>query len=109
MARYAFSSSGSGVCVDAVSGAALAFPFNITLPPLANATITAISLLTVPARSDPVLQAKYGQMQEVVPQDLWADVYGMFGYAPDAAEVRPRDNLLNSCQALCWVRYVMPS
>lgn len=95
LARYTFNSTSVGVCVDAVSGGEVAFPFAITLPPLANATITAISLLTVPARSDLVLQAKYGSMSEVVPQELWAEVYGMFGYpAADAAKVRKGCRLL---------------
>jgi len=87
LARYTFTSTGDGVCVDAVSGSKIAFPLTLTLPPLANATITAISLLTVPARSDADLVAKYGSMSQAVPQELWADVYGMFGYAANDAKV----------------------
>lgn len=81
LAAYTFASTGASSCVDAVSGSALAFPHSVVLPPLANATITAISLLTVPARSDSALVAKYGSMAEVVPEELWTDVYGMFGHA----------------------------
>ena len=81
LATYTFASTGASSCVDAVTGSALAFPHTVVLPPLANATITAISLLTVPARSDSALVAKYGSMAEVVPQELWTEVYGMFGHA----------------------------
>jgi hypothetical protein len=84
LATYAFTSTAADVCVDAVSKSRVAFPLSITLPPLASATITAISLLTVPARADSAMQAKYGSMAEVVPVDLWNEVYGMFGYAADA-------------------------
>jgi hypothetical protein len=90
LAVYTFASSGAGVCVDAVSGSPLAFPYSLSLPPLANATVTAIALLTVPARSDPALVAKYGSMQEVLPQELWTEVYGMFGH--DDAQVSCRSS-----------------
>lgn len=81
VAQYTFSSTGTGVCVDAVSGTATAFPYSLTLPPLPNATITAISLLTVPARSDAALVAKYPELATGgVPQELWSEVYAMFGY-----------------------------
>lgn len=81
LATYTFASTGASSCVDTVTGSALVFPHTVVLPPLANATITAISLLTVPARSDSALVAKYGSMAEVVPQELWTEVYGMFGHA----------------------------
>lgn len=84
LATYWFMSTAADVCVDAVSKSRVAFPLSITLPPLASATVTAISLLTVPARADTAMQAKYGSMAEVVPVDLWTEVYGMFGYAADA-------------------------
>lgn len=84
LATYTFTSSGRDSCVDDVTNTAVAFPYMLVLPPLTNATVTAISLLAVPARADPVMQAKYGSMAEVVPADLWTDVYGMFGYAADA-------------------------
>jgi hypothetical protein len=84
LANYAIASTGVGVCVDSVSGSPLSFPFSLALPPLANATVTAISLLTVPARSDASLVAKYGPMAEALPQELWTEVYGMFGHASDA-------------------------
>lgn len=81
LATYTFAPTGASSCVDAVTSSVLAFPHTVVLPPLASATITAISLLTVPARSDSALLAKYGSMAEVVPEELWTEVYGMFGYA----------------------------
>ncbi len=84
LATYTFTSSGPSSCVDDATNTAVSFPYTLALPPLANATVTAISLLAVPARADVALQAKYGSMTEVVPADLWTDVYGMFGYAADS-------------------------
>lgn len=84
LATYTFVSSGAGSCVDKVTASSLAFPYTLVLPPLANATITAISLLAVPARADAVLQAKHGSMTEVVPAELWTDVFAMFGYTANA-------------------------
>jgi hypothetical protein len=84
LATYSFLPSGfEGSCVDDVTNLPMAFPYTLVLPPLSNAAVTAISLLTVPARSDTDLRAKYGSMEEVVPEDLWTEVYGMFGYKAD--------------------------
>lgn len=81
LALYNITSTGTGVCVDAVSNSEVAFPYTLTLPPVANVTVTAISLLTVPARSDQSLQTKYPQLSpDVVPAELWTEVYAMFGY-----------------------------
>jgi hypothetical protein len=82
-AVYAFQSSGAGVCVDAVSKSRVSLPLMVTLPPVPNATITAVSLLTVPARGDRNMVAKYGAMSQVVPEELWKEVYGMFGHAQE--------------------------
>jgi len=88
LAHYNFTSNGPTFCVDAVSRSRLTFPHTLVLPPLANATITAISLLTVPARSDAAMQALFGSMAAAVPEQLWAQVYGMFGYPIDSKQVR---------------------
>jgi hypothetical protein len=84
LATYSFIPSGSDrSCVDDVTDLPAAFPYTLVLPPLSIAAVTAISLLTVPAKSDIDLRAKYGSMDEVVPEDLWTEVYGMFGYKAD--------------------------
>jgi hypothetical protein len=83
LATYSFVTSGFSSCVDDVTNLPVAFPYTLALPPLSNAAVTAISLLTVPARSDADLRTKYGSMNEVVPDELWTEVYGMFGYKPD--------------------------
>lgn len=84
LATYTFASTGASSCVDAVLGSALTFPHKVVLPPLANATITAITLLMVPARADPNMQQLMdSSMAEVVPVELFDAVYGMFGYAAD--------------------------
>lgn len=88
LAHYNFTSSGPTVCVDAVSRSRLTFPHSLVLPPLANATITAISLLMVPARAGATMQALYGSMAAAVPEQLWAQVYAMFGYPMDSKKVR---------------------
>lgn len=80
LSTYTFVSSGSTSCVDDVTDLPMAFPYTLVLPPLSNAAVTAIFLLTVPARSDADLLTKYGFMDEVVPEDLWTELYGMFGY-----------------------------
>lgn len=83
LATYSFASAGTGSCVDDVSNSEVSFPMSLVLPPLAHATVTAISLLAVPARADAAVQATYGPMTEVVPAELWTDVYGLFGYPAD--------------------------
>lgn len=100
-ADYAFSSTGAGVCVDAVSKARVSLPLMVTLPSVTNATmvITALSLLTVPARADRSMQAKYGSMTQVVPEELWKEVYGMFGHAQE--KVRHAQSGLSLCCAVC--------
>lgn len=80
LATYSFASSGPGSCVDAVTEAPLAFHYTLMLPPLANATVTAIALLTVPARADAGALGQTG----AVPAELWTEAYGMFGHQADA-------------------------
>lgn len=75
LAKYTFASTGAGVCQDAVMLSDLQFPINITLPPVEGATVTAISLLTVPAA-----RSSWALTNATLPQELWAGVYGMFGY-----------------------------
>jgi hypothetical protein len=50
-------------------------------------TVTAITLLTVPARADSAMAAKYGSMTDVVPVELFDEVYAMFGYTKSNSEV----------------------
>lgn len=94
LARYSFSSTGPAVCVDAVSGLAVGFPHNLVLPPVEGVTVTAITLLTVPARADSAMVAKYGSMADVVPVGLFDEVYAMFGYPKTNSEVRGSLGLL---------------
>ena len=51
-------------------------------------TVTAITLLTVPARADSAMVAKYGSMTDVVPVELFDEVYAMLGYTKSSSEVR---------------------
>jgi hypothetical protein len=90
LATYTFVSSGRTSCVDDVTDSSLAFPYTLVLPPLDDVAVTAISLLTVPARADADMQAKYGRMTEVIPAALWTDVYGMFGYTANGKVRRNR-------------------
>lgn len=59
------------------------FPFVLRMPAATDAAITAISLLTVPAASDPEVLATYASADnagQAVPAYLWQHVYSMFGY-----------------------------
>jgi hypothetical protein len=54
------------------------------MPAATDAAITAISLLTVPAASDPSVLAKYAASaatQQLVPSYLWQHAYSMYGYS----------------------------
>lgn len=75
LAKYTFASTGAGVCQDAVMLSDLQFPIHIILPPVESATVTAISLLTVPAA-----RSSWALANATLPQQLWAGVYGLFGY-----------------------------
>jgi hypothetical protein len=53
------------------------------MPAAANAAITAISLLTVPAADDREVQAAISaspSAQQVVPSYLWQHAYSLYGY-----------------------------
>jgi hypothetical protein len=84
-ALYNFSSSKDlSACKDGVTGINLAFPWTLAMPARAQATITAIALLTVPAASDADVHHAYADTttnkDAFVPGYLWDHVYGMYGY-----------------------------
>eukprot|EP00882_Tetradesmus_deserticola_P018652 GHRQ01020032.1.p2 GENE.GHRQ01020032.1~~GHRQ01020032.1.p2 ORF type:complete len:123 (+),score=11.99 GHRQ01020032.1:967-1335(+) len=63
------------------------------MPAAADAAVTAISLLTVPASSDASVLAAYAASapsQQLVPAYLWQHAYSMYGYGSFASngEVR---------------------
>jgi hypothetical protein len=68
------------------------FPFSLRMPAATDAAITAISLLTVPAASDPSVLATYtlaaaesGATLQLVPSYLWQHAYSMYGYGDFAS------------------------
>lgn len=84
-ASYNFSSNKDvSACQDGVTGVNLTFPWTLALPARAQATITAIALLTVPAASDADVHSMYADVatnnDAFVPGYLWDHVYGMYGY-----------------------------
>lgn len=93
LANYRFSSSyASSICQDSVTGTRLTFPWSLAMPARSQATITAISLLTVPASSDAQVQVEHASAttnnDDIVPGYLWNHVYGMFGYNATQMGVR---------------------
>lgn len=65
------------------AGVVVTFPMHIYLPKVTTTTVTAISLLTVPAGNDPEVIAKTADIK-----DLWTAVYRLYGYDAGSLNVR---------------------
>jgi hypothetical protein len=91
VASYRFSPSLDGsVCKDSVTNATLRFPFSLHAPAVNTTVINAISLLTVPASSDPAVFQAYGGSvtNGHAPAYLWKHAYKLVGYDSQALGVR---------------------
>ena len=91
LALYRFSSALEGsLCVDAITGATVRFPMSLYLPSTVSATITPVSLLTVPVANDPTVTSLYhGKVTDGrAPHYLWTHAYKLFGYDANSLAVR---------------------
>ena len=87
LALYTFSSALNGsACRDAITGVPVRFPMSLYVPPVATTVINPITLLTVPAASDPFVTKLYNgkPTDGRAPAFLWTQAYKLFDYDAEA-------------------------